>query len=217
MLSIIAEFLCLLVAVFRYRQLKDTIYVYAIPFLFFVVFAEMGAVYHNYAFRSPKYPNGNTHIYLWVSIVETLFYSYFFHQYISSKIAKKWIAVLAVLLINTYLFLFFFYAVYVETYYYLMTLAGLYFTLLSCIYFYKLFIYTEEENVIYLPDFWMAAGIFVFFSGVSLSFALHKTLAHPNIRIMNMSLYNFIPQVLSIILYGCFAVTFILCRKKKTT
>jgi hypothetical protein len=215
-LSVISEFTSLLVAIFSYKKLKGTWYVYAIPFLFFVLYAEMGATYHHAVYTRADCPNGNTHIYLWVSIVETIFYSRFFWLAFNNRTLKKMTEGMTVIMIASYLFLFFFTYIYVESVLYLMALNGLYFTVLSCIYFYRLFINAEEENVLSLPDFWMAVGIFAFFSGTSLSFALHKTLKQTNIRIMGLYLYNIIPQVLSIILYGCFITAFILCRKKKT-
>lgn len=45
-LSLIMEFLSLVVAVSYYKQLKETFYAYAIPFLFFVLYAEIGAAYY---------------------------------------------------------------------------------------------------------------------------------------------------------------------------
>jgi hypothetical protein len=215
-LSVIAELVSLLFAIFYYKRLKETIYVYAIPFLLFIIYAEAGAIYHIYAFSKYEVTNGNTHIYLWVSIVETIFYSSFFYKILGNSFVKRMVVLMAILLVGIYLFLFFFFAVYVESYFRIMTLASLYFTILSCIYFYKVFIHVEEENVVALADFWMVTGIFVFFSGTSLSFVLHHTLARPDIRIVGLYLYNLIPQVLSIILYGCFIAAFILCRKKKT-
>ncbi|WP_037360816.1 hypothetical protein [Asinibacterium sp. OR53] len=215
-LSVISEFTSLLVAIFSYKKLRGTWYVYAIPFLFFVLYAEAGAIYHIVAFSGTYNPRGNTHIYLWVSIIETIFYSRFFWEAFKSKVLKKTTESMAIVIIASYLFLFFFSYVFVEPYFYLMALNGFCFTILSCIYFYRLFINAEEENALSLPDFWMAVGIFTFFSGIGLSFVLHKTLEHANIKLMGLYLYNIIPQVLSIILYGCFITAFILCRKRKT-
>ncbi len=214
--GIIMECLSLLVAVFYYKRLKGTFYVYAIPFLFFVLYAEMGALYHRTTFNRADCPNGNTHIYLWVSIMETIFYSRFFWVVFNNRILKKITQGMSVVIIANYLFLFFFSYIYIEKVLYLMALNGLWFTALSCIYFYRLFINAGEENALSLPDFWMSVGIFTFFSGVGLSFVLHKTLEHMNAKIMGEYLYNLIPQGLSIILYGCFITAFILCRKKKT-
>ncbi len=215
-LRVISEFISLLIAVLSYKKLKVTWYVYAIPFLFFVLYAEMGATYHHAVYTRAECPNGNTHIYLWVSIVETIFYGRFFWLSFNSRILKKITESIAVVIIAGYLFLFFFSYIYVESVLYLMALNGLFFTVLSCVYFYRLFINAEEENALSLPDFWMAVGIFTFFSGIGLSFVLHKTLEQTNIRIMGLYLYNLIPQVLSIILYGCFITAFLLCGKKRT-
>ncbi len=215
-ISVISEFISLLVAISCYKRLRGTWYVYAIPFLFFVLYAEAGAIYHVVAFARTSNPGSNAHIYLWVSIVETIFYGRFFWLAFNNRVLKQITESIAVIMIASYLFLFFFSYIYVESYFYLMALNGFCFTALSCIYFYRLFINVEEVSALFLPDFWMAVGIFTFFSGISVSFVLHETLAHANIRIMGLYLYNIIPQVLSIILYGCFITAFILCRKKKT-
>lgn len=215
-LSIILEFLSLLVAVFCYKRLKGTLYVYAIPFLFFVFYAELGASYYIYTNPLEENRMGNTHIYLWISIVETIFYSWFFYQVMTEYIFKRVIRILAILFVGAYLFLFFFFISYLGTYYIIMTVNSIYYTIVSCIYFYKLFIGAEEENIMTLSNFWMATGIFVFYSGISLVWVMHQTLMHQNIRIFGATLYNFIPRILSIILYGCFITAFILCRKRKT-
>lgn len=77
-LSVISEFISLVAAFFSYKKLKGTWYVYAIPFLFFVLYAEIGATYYWTTFNRTDCPNGNVHIYLWVSIMETIFYGRFF-------------------------------------------------------------------------------------------------------------------------------------------
>ena len=215
-LSIIAEFLSLSVALFCFRQLKGSIYFYFIPFLFFLVYGEIGAVYFYYNVPE-SYLNGNTHIYLWISIFEIIFYSYLFYHFFSNKLMKKLILAIAFLVVNFYLFLFFFYTVYVEAFYYVLTLVGIYLTLLSCIFFYQLFQRDEEGEALSSPDLWIVSGIFVFFTGTCLTFVLHKTLTGPDRWLFGQPLYNLIPQVLSIILYGFFAKAFMLCRKKVKT
>ena len=214
--SIIMEFLSLLVALFHYKRLKETFYVYAIPFLFFVLYAEIGAAYYRSNHPVKTNHTGNTHIYLWISIAETIFYSWFFYQVATGYVFKRLVKIFATMLVLTYLFLSFFYFSYVGAYYIIMTVTGIYFTIMSCIYFYKLSINAGEENIINLASFWMATGIFVFYSGISLVMVLHEMLMRQNVTIFGESLYNVIPQVLSIILYGCFIAAFILCRKKKT-
>jgi hypothetical protein len=67
-----------------------------------------------------------------------------------------------------------------------------------------------------LPSFWVITGIFIFFTGTCLSNVMHSILTNPKIRILGLPLYNFIPQVLSVFLYGCPTVAFLLIRKQQT-
>jgi hypothetical protein len=70
---------------------------------------------------------------------------------------------------------------------------------------------TEEEK--WRPVLWITAGIVIFYPIVNISFAFYKDIFAMNATIFGVYLYNAIPQILSIIMYSCFAFAFYLCRK----
>lgn len=112
--------------------------------------------------------------------------------------------------------LFFFFKHYVEPCYYGFVVETFYLIILCCIYFYELFLHSEEGDSIWtLPAFWVIAGIFIFFTGTSISSVMHGVLKNFSTQIMGLPLYSFIAQVLCVFLYGCPVVAFILLRKEK--
>lgn len=218
-LNHIVELICLLAALWNYKFLKGTIYFYFIYYLAFILYAELGAGYFKYVISPTLKPEerDNTHIYVWVVIVMLGFLSYFLYTEIKNAFFRKLIVVFTSLLAFYFLSLFFFFKHYIEPFFYGYTVAGLYLTLLCCVYFYELFLYSEEgDSILTLPPFWIASGIFIFFTGTSLSYVMHSILKNPSMRIMGLPLYSFISQVLSVLLYGSPVVAFVLIRKKQT-
>lgn len=218
-LNHIAELICLLAALWNYKFLKGTIYFYFIYYVAFILYAELGAGYFKYVILPALKPEerDNTHIYVWVGIVMTGFLSYFLYNEIKSGFFRKAIIIITSLLTCYFLFLFCFSRHYAEPFYYAFTITGLYLTLLCCVYFYELFLYSEEgDSILTMPPFWVATGVFIFFTGTSLSYVMHSMLKNPTLRIMGLPLYNFIGQVLSVFLYGCPVVAFVLIRNRQT-
>lgn len=217
-LNHIVELICLLVALWNYKFLKGTIYFYFIYYLAFILYAELGASYFKYVL-SPTLKleeRSNMHIYVWVAIVMGTFLSYFLYSEIRNAIVKKSIIVLTFLLDCYFMFLFFYLRQYAELWYYGFVIEGFYLTLLCCTYFYELFLHSEEGDSIWtLPPFWVVTGVFIFYTGTSLSSAMHEILKNPGMRVMGLPLYSFIAQVLSVFLYGCPTVAFILIREKQ--
>ena len=62
--------------------------------------------------------------------------------------------------------------------------------------------------------FWLAMGVSIFFSGTSIVFALHDLIIKNNLTFFGAKLYNFVPRVLSVILYASISIAIILCKKK---
>ena len=69
----------------------------------------------------------------------------------------------------------------------------------------------EEEK--WRPVLWITAGIVIFYPVVNICFAFYNDIFTKNAMIFGVYLYNAIPQILSIIMYSCFAFAFYLCRK----
>ena len=209
-LNHIVEAISFLVACSYYKSLKNTFLFWVIPYLAFILMAELGASYFKYHLHKP-----NGHIYVIISLVEFVFYSYLFYHFNKNSKLQKVISVGSTLLVLPYLFLFFFFSDYKSYDFYLPVYTGFYLAIVASIYLYKISIKDDTEFALTKQvGFWVASGVLIFFSGISISFLLHSFLKNATIKIWGMSIYNFIPQVLSIFLYGCITIAIIVCKKK---
>jgi hypothetical protein len=71
---------------------------------------------------------------------------------------------------------------------------------------------TEEKK--WSPVLWITAGIVIFYPVVNICFAFYNDIFQKNAMIFEVYLYNAIPQMLSIFMYGSFAFAFYLCKKR---
>ncbi|WP_315821377.1 hypothetical protein [Paraflavitalea speifideaquila] len=80
-----------------------------------------------------------------------------------------------------------------------------------------LFFYTQIKNpachqsLLRVPGFWMAAGLLIFYTGISLLASVYDLLEKSSINIGGSSIQNFITQVLSLFLYTCITIAIIQC------
>ncbi len=81
--------------------------------------------------------------------------------------------------------------------------------------YFKLDSPAEERK--WLPVLWITIGVVTFYPVVNISFALYKHLQGYRATIFGLKLYQVIPQLMSIFLYGCFAWAFYLCKRKNWT
>jgi hypothetical protein len=81
-----------------------------------------------------------------------------------------------------------------------------------------LFRYFYLDNIVeekyWRPLIWITIGIVIFYPVISISINFQKYLATNSATLYGLKLYNVIPQVMSIFLYGCFSYAFYLCQKK---
>jgi hypothetical protein len=78
--------------------------------------------------------------------------------------------------------------------------------------YFRLDNHIEEKK--WLPVLWITIGIVTFYPVVNISFALYWQLQTYSKSAIGGKLYQIIPRVMSIFMYGCFAWAFYLCRKK---
>lgn len=81
--------------------------------------------------------------------------------------------------------------------------------------YFKLDNHTEERK--WSPVLWITIGIVVFYPVVNISFALYNHLKATTGTVPGVKVYQLIPRVMSIFMYGCFAWAFYLCKKKSWT
>lgn len=70
----------------------------------------------------------------------------------------------------------------------------------------------EEKN--WLPVIWITIGLILYYPVVNVSFALNKYILTYDATIFGILLYNAIPQLMSTLMYSCFAYAFYLCKRK---
>ena len=205
------ELLALLVSLYTYRKNKGSFLQWMPLFMFFIVYAEMGAAYFADVLDKP-----NTHIYLWVNVFITFYYNYCFYSLFEKRKVLQYITMgSAALFVFLLLTIFFFMTEYSEYKNKLSMAFGIYISVIACIYLYQQF--KEDDLEILLikqPGFWIAAGLLIFYSGMSTVYALHPFTAQKNLFIFGIKLHQFFARVLSVFLYSCLSVAMILWKNK---
>lgn len=83
------------------------------------------------------------------------------------------------------------------------------------------YIYNSFVSESTLPDnrvsgFWIAFGVSIFYSGVSIVFILHDLIEKHHLHILGVKLYQLVPRLLSVVLYVSISIAIILCRQRKS-
>ncbi len=177
-----------------------------LPFLGLVFFGEILATYF--------YTVSNIKIYYIISIVELAFYSYIFYHLHHRKSIKKIIFFLFVICEIGYIISFVFFGKNYTYFFNNLIVSGFYLVTIALIYLYIKVIDFDNASLTSEPGFWIATGVSLFFSGVSISFSLYEFIKSNSLYLFGEKLYNIIPQILSIVLYLCISIALILCRQK---
>lgn len=210
----IFEALALLVSLYTYKKNKGSFLQWMPLFLFFILFGEMGGRYFDEVLNKP-----NTHIYLWIYVFITIYYSYCFYCLFEKRKILQYIIIgCASVFVFLLLFIFFFMIEYSE-YKYRITMAfGIYISIIACLYLYHQFQEDDfEVLLIKQPGFWIAAGLLIFYSGMSTVYALHPFTAQKNLFIFGIKLHQFFARGLSVFLYSCLSAAMLLWKNKTKT
>lgn len=184
--------------------------VWFIPFLGITFLAEVNSYYLYETYKHNTY-----WIYNILNPATTLFYSFIFYSLIRDQKLKTPFIVMALVyvLINVY-----FLSLAISFSINLMLLSSIIMIILSCYYFYRCMLDDVDLSTFYVKSgLWIASGILIFYAGICIVFSLFNYIRAHHLTIKGTQLYNFVPRVLSIILYGCFMVAFILWRKPQKT
>ena len=205
----LAELFSLVVAIIYYSYLKNSVMKWFLPFLAFVFVGEMYAKYVGYVLL-----RSNTYVYSCITIVESIFYGYFFYAITVKEISKKIIFILSC--INIFISIFFLFLISYNPSYLFINLIflSICFSFISLTYIYSKFISDEAAYLLSEPGFWVAFGVTLFFSGVSVVFSLHDFSMRHNLRLFGVKLYHIVPQALCVLLYLSISTAIILCKKK---
>ena len=72
---------------------------------------------------------------------------------------------------------------------------------------------TVKEQKFWQPLTWITIGVLVFYPVISISVGFQNYLYDNNATVLGFKLYQVIPQLMSIFMYGCFTYAFYLCKK----
>jgi len=98
---------------------------------------------------------------------------------------------------------------------YLTIIRGLVITSFAVIFLYYYFnIDNLATEKYWLPLVWITIGIVTFYPVTSISTGFHNLLYVYKGTFLGVKLYQVIPKIMSIFMYGCFSYAFYLCKKK---
>ncbi|MDB5209643.1 MAG: hypothetical protein JWQ30_470, partial [Sediminibacterium sp.] len=183
---------------------------WVLPFLMFIFFGEIAIAY--LYFNNPSWPN--TSFYYIIGISESIFYGYIFYRLCQSAIVKKIIFILTLIGLSIYSFGFVFYPNDYTYYIFSLIVSGFFFSFISLTYIYIDFSNDSQNSMVFDSGFWIAFGVSLFFSGISIVFCLHDYIVKHNLNLFGIRLYNIVPRILCVILYLSISISIILCKKK---
>lgn len=179
-----------------------------LPFLIFIFFSEI------IARLVGNYTNNNLRIYCFISIVESIFYGYFFYNATINIQFRKIVLKLTLLSILGFISALFVLHTNIHFLYLNFVITGLFLSFMALGSIYVRFL--DDQNFYLITDsvFWVAFGVSLFYSGTSIVFVMHDFIRVKKLWFMGLSLHNVVPQFLSILLYLSISIAIIQCKKK---
>ena len=201
-----AEFLCFLIAILCIRKIKNSAFFWFIPFIFITFISEIIATYVAHVKNLPNYT-----IYNYLTTVSFVFYLWFMCHFIENRWIRKSFLPVSFILVFTILINIIILnrnAFHRQTYIIgcILIIYYCFFYLYEAIKKYDINFCIEKQPVFWviigLLFFYLSgAGFFIFINAFSLGFKEQ---------------FNEIIRWLSVFMYGCFSIAFILCRPLKT-
>ncbi len=200
------EFLSLLVSIYCYRRLRNSFMIAFIPGLAVNFFVEVLTTYLSVI--------GKGHSTIWIYNLfvplTLLFYTYIFYKFAVYPFQKR-------LLIGLYgLYL----GICLLDYLWLGSLfvfnnkifagGGIIQVVFACSYYFQ---YLQDDDNLKDPKWtsglWIASGLLIFFTGITIVFALPNFIYYNKLQIGGLPLYQVIPRILCVILYSCLSIAFV--------
>lgn len=195
------EIITFFLVIKNYFKLKGTTEDYFLIFLAYTVITELLGFYSAYILKT----NWNV-IYNIYAIISYAFYFFWFYRILKSKKQKKILLMLgsAFLVLAIYGFL----KLYLHNYHILTFIVGAIINIIASIFFFTQLLNDKEEiEVIHNLKFWISTGILLFNVGMVPFMLFSKEFsASSYTRTVILVILNFM-------LYGCYSLGFILCRR----
>jgi hypothetical protein len=180
-----------------------------LPFLGFVFVGELFQYYQWHVLKESTIRAN----YL-IGIIESIFYGYIFYQLNNQKIVKRGISFFVPLSVLGYCITYLVDSKSPAYFFNNLIISGFFIATFALISLYIKFTDDEEILLISEPIFWIAVGVSLFYSGVSITFSLRDFIYENNLSIFGMKLYHSVPELLSMVLYTSISIALFLCRQK---
>lgn len=208
-IHIVFEFLSFAISIIFYRSIKDSYMKWFVPFLGIVFISELINNQFYYLRRQTIL------IHYIIGITESVFYGFIFYKLSNRPIQKKSIIIFIIFSVMGYISSYFTFNTSITYFLYNLIISGYLLATIALIYLYTKFVDDDETLLISESGFWIAFGVSLFYSGISISFSLYDLIYKNNLSISGQNLLNLVPRILSVFLYISISISIILCRKKK--
>jgi hypothetical protein len=208
----ISMFQSFFVALFCYNYIKGSYMKWFLPFLGLMSILNLTAFMTDdlvYLFNM-NYIQG---------ISASVFYGYIFYHISVSQLLKRVIVVFISINIAGYLVAYFFLDLnykFLNYFLYNLMIFGFGISAIALLCLYLIADRIEKTMILWEPDFWIAFGTALFYSGVSITFSLYDVIIRHNLIFLGLRLYNSIPQVLCLPLYLSISISIILSKRRKS-
>lgn len=206
----IVEFISLLVALLYYSSLKGSFMKWFLPFLVFIFLGEIYATYSAIVMKQNVV--GVNYL---IAIIESIFYGYIFYNLNSRIGIKKFIIFFIIVSVLGYILTYSFYRNSFPYFCINIITSGFLLATIALVYLYFKFIDDEESTSISESGFWIAFGVSLFYSGISVCLSLYEFIKNNQLSIFGENLLNIIPRFLSVVLYLSISIAIILCKHQK--
>lgn len=198
------ELLAFVVAIFYYPCLKKSYMKWFLPFLGFVFIGE----------SVEKFFNITVIVNYLIGILESVFYGYIFYQLSRRSLLKKLILFFIPISVAGYLICFIFYGKDFSYFIPNIIITGFFLATIALAYLYERF--ADDDTLLFAePGFWIAVGVCLFYSGVSISLSLYDFILKNDLSLFGVKLYSLTTRILSVVLYLSISISIILCKEKK--
>jgi hypothetical protein len=201
---------CILVCLMLYKSVKKIGLNYFLPFLILTIIVELSGLW--------MIQNGINNYLLFniFTTVEFVFYSFLFFKHYRKNKNK----VLSLLFMPLYILAVTINLIYfqgIEKFHTYTFLLGAFFMAVFCCLFFYESVLPEYVEIILTkqPFFWVCTGLLLFYLGSVIINALFEYLRNFDMQIEGKKIYSSINQILNIILYSAFLISFIVCRSNK--
>ncbi len=205
------QYLCLLAALFCYKDLKQRSLHLLLPLMVVVCIVETLAHYYLQLGFSNNYGIYNC----WV-IASVVIYYFIFDKLLCFKGWKRRLYLVSAGVTILFMLLEFFVISWGKYLIHTVIITSIQYMLICCLLVAQLVM--DDVQPVRLsshPYFWFAAGLLIFSAGYAILIGLHPYIRDNNLLLFGKRLYFIIGPMLNVILYSCFIIAIVLCSRYK--